>query len=95
MAMRPAYSPEAPLLGCSDTASNPVISDSCAAKSCPPAPLNSQQNLVDDFAMCSMLSFTACMAMSTGPEGERKAPALRFGFAKDCMSGRFRQGALQ
>ena len=34
MVMRPAYSPLAPLLGCSDTASKPVISASCAARSC-------------------------------------------------------------
>ena len=30
----PAYSPLAPLLGCSDTASKPVISASCADRSC-------------------------------------------------------------
>ena len=34
MVMRPAYSPLAPLLGCSDTASKPVISASCVDRSC-------------------------------------------------------------
>jgi hypothetical protein len=33
MAMRPAYSPLAPLLGCSDMASKPVMEQSCSDRS--------------------------------------------------------------
>ena len=33
MAMRPAYSPDAPELGCSDMASKPVMTHSCCARS--------------------------------------------------------------
>ena len=36
MVMSPAYSPLAPLLGCRETASNPVISASWCARSCRP-----------------------------------------------------------
>ena len=45
MAIRPAYSPLAPELGCSDTLSKPVISVSCPARSCRTAQQQRRQRL--------------------------------------------------